>query len=416
MSYSENCKEFFKKYSWNTKIEDMQKYYSDIHSEPFIIKDTLKYTKFEDIEENNKRIKNIKMIDFNKISISIDFLKENYENEYTTKEFRLEIANYMLKFFPGAKLNLLIDEINKCKKDTTYDDCFKRNLKESLIRFHEIFKEYIILYNNDKISKLEKKLRNEKKEKDIKKNEEMKKQHEANLTKIEEIKKKIEETRKKIEEEARKLNEIKKNNIEIKIKHKFNFDEDNNKCVDLLANAKKSPNEILTHFLNKYPIYDHTKLDHYNDDILIRYYFKIDDENIIKTYPYELIKLYIERKHQFIDLFSEICHKCKIDKDICDIYTTQALKTLKLLYHYYIEIIISNIPNDPETISNMLFEYDEFKKLKEKIINNNGLNIIYGNIKQTIETNDNELTEKYRKILNDKLEIAFNYLKAQMNE
>ena len=218
------------------------------------------------------------------------------------------------------------------------------------------------------------------------------------------------------EEETKKRNDIERINKEIAIKHKFNFDEDKNKCKDLLDNKDKLPNEILRQFLNKYPIYDDSKLDHYDDDILLRYYFKIDDNNIIKTHPYELIKIYIERKKQFIDLFAEVCRTCKINKHVCDIYTIQALKTLKLLYYYYIEIIIKNIPKDEERLSNMFFEYDEIEKLKEKIINKNGLEMLYTTMKQTMDSDNSELKEKYSEILIAKLFVAYKYLESKINE
>jgi len=382
------------------------------------ITEVLKYTTHADLTLNETIINVFSMTfpKFQQIKGFLDFLKTNYNIISTNDQYTDEIVTYILNFFPGLSFNSLKQQIKKCIDDKKYAECFENYLKESLIEFSETFKLYINLYNEKFTEKLKKKLKNEGKLKQVKENEEIKKRIDEIKKRIEETRKHIEEETKIFEEETKKRNDIERINKEIAIKHKFNFDEYKNKCKDLLDNKDKSSSEILMQFLNKYPIYDDSKLDHYDDDILLRYYFKIDDNNIIKTHPYELIKIYIERKKQFIDLFAEICSACKINKDICNIYTRQALKTLKLLYYYYIEIIIKNIPKDEETLSNMFFEYDEIEKLKEKIINKNGLKMLYTTMKQTMDSDNSELKKEYSKILIANLFVAYNYLKSKMNE
>lgn len=387
------------------------------------ITEVLKYTTHADLTFNKTIIDEIRMTfpKFQEIKGFLDFLKTNYKIISINDKYTDEIARYILNFFPGLRFysrseHCLKKQIEKCIDDKKYAECFENYLKESLFEFSETFELYINLYNEKFTENLKKKLKNEGKLKQVKENEEIKKRIDEIKKRIEETRKHIEEETKMFEEETKKRNDIERINKEIAIKHKFNFDEDKNKCKDLLDNKDKLPNEILSQFLNKYPIYDDSKLDHYDDDILLRYYFKIDNENIIKTHPYELIKIYIERKKQFIDLFAEVCRTCKINKDDCDIYTTQALKTLKLLYYYYIEIIIKNIPKDEETLSNMFFEYDEIEKLKEKIINKNGLKMLYTTMKQTMDSDNSELKKEYSKILIYNLFVAYNYLKSKINE
>jgi hypothetical protein len=384
------------------------------------ITEELKYATHEDLTSNKTIINLISITfpNFEEIKGFLTFLKDNYKHKhiFTNDQYTEEIVTYILNFFPGLRFYSLTQEIQKCIDDKKYAECFENYLKESLIEFSETFKIYINLYNEKYTEKLKKKIKNEGKLKQVKENEEIKKRIDEIKKRIEETRKHIEEETKMFEEETKKRNDIERINKEIAIKHKFSFDEDKNKCKDLLDNKNKLPNEILRQFLNKYPIYDDSKLDHYDDDILLRYYFKIDDNNIIKTHPYELIKIYIERKKQFIDLFAEVCSTCKINKDVCDIYTTQALKTLKLLYYYYIEIIIKNIQKDEERLSNMFFEYDEIEKLKEKIINKNGLKMLYTTMKETMDSDNSELKEKYSKILITNLFVAYNYLKSKMNE
>jgi hypothetical protein len=382
------------------------------------ITEVLKYTTHADLTLNERIINVFSMTfpEFQKIKGFLDILKTNYYIISTNDQYTDEIVTYILNFFPGLRLYSLRQQIKKCIDDKKYAECFENYLKESLIEFSETFKLYINLYNEKFTEKLKKKLKNEGKLKQVKENEEIKKRIDEIKKRIEETRKHIEEETKIFEEETKKRNDIERINKEIAIKHKFNFDEDKNKCKDLSDNKDKLPSELLMQFLNKYPIYDDSKLDHYDDDILLRYYFKIDDNNIIKTHPYELIKIYIERKKQFIDLFAEVCSTCKINKDVCDIYTRQALKTLKLLYYYYIEIIIKNIPKDEETLSNMFFEYDEIEKLKEKIINKNGLKMLYTTMKQTMDSDNSELKKEYSKILIANLFVAYNYLKSKINE